>query len=341
MALRDGHFGKNKSGLTLLDADGEEYMEDCVTEWQDDGEVLVVQGADCDPWSDEYALRLHRAHPTESENQSSSSVPSRTLSACSLEEEFESRGCLRVSFQDLSKPGSNDATGSRIRRMLGLRNPALEDPPNDMSPDSGISDGHHATPEEQAAQREEWSKELALIEDEIQTLRHVLDSKRMAAQELKRKLGLTGWREFAEDMNQGIKNVKESNVCVKVGETVNHVAVAVVSAPIYQKTESAIKATAEKTTSILGGIGSNISCKLGQLKNSESFRSFEERVGSAYENVKTKMGNSRSNSTQSFEEALRETDTRRSGSIGALSPLSATTPTIAEEDASIVKGPPS
>ncbi|XP_046384497.1 tumor protein D52 isoform X6 [Ischnura elegans] len=198
---------------------------------------------------------------------------------------------------------------------------SLEDPPNDMSPDSGISDGHHATPEEQAAQREEWSKELALIEDEIQTLRHVLDSKRMAAQELKRKLGLTGWREFAEDMNQGIKNVKESNV--------------------YQKTESAIKATAEKTTSILGGIGSNISCKLGQLKNSESFRSFEERVGSAYENVKTKMGNSRSNSTQSFEEALRETDTRRSGSIGALSPLSATTPTIAEEDASIVKGPPS
>lgn len=54
----------------------------------------------------------------------------------------------------------------------------------------------------------------------------------------------------------------------------------------YQKTESVIKTTAEKTTSLLGGFGSTVSSKLGQLKNSESFRSFEERVGSAYENVK-------------------------------------------------------
>jgi hypothetical protein len=54
----------------------------------------------------------------------------------------------------------------------------------------------------------------------------------------------------------------------------------------YQKTESVIKTTAEKTTSLLGGFGSTVTSKLGQLKNSESFRSFEEKVGSAYENVK-------------------------------------------------------
>jgi hypothetical protein len=54
----------------------------------------------------------------------------------------------------------------------------------------------------------------------------------------------------------------------------------------YQKTESVIKTTAEKTTSLLGGFGSTVTTKLGQLKNSESFRSLEEKVGSAYENVK-------------------------------------------------------
>jgi hypothetical protein len=54
----------------------------------------------------------------------------------------------------------------------------------------------------------------------------------------------------------------------------------------YQKTESVIKTTAEKTTSLLGGFGSSVTTKLGQLKNSESFRSLEEKVGSAYENVK-------------------------------------------------------
>jgi len=57
----------------------------------------------------------------------------------------------------------------------------------------------------------------------------------------------------------------------------------------YQKTESVVKTAAEKTTSILGGFGVGFTSKIGQLKNSESFRSFEERVGSAYENVKVSL----------------------------------------------------
>jgi len=75
---------------------------------------------------------------------------------------------------------------------------------------------------------------------------------------------------------------------------------------VYQKTESAIKATAEKTTSLLGGIGSAMSQKIGALKNTDSFRSMEERVSSAVSSVKTKVGGSRSGSVQSFDEALRE-----------------------------------
>lgn len=54
----------------------------------------------------------------------------------------------------------------------------------------------------------------------------------------------------------------------------------------YQKTESVLKSTAEKTTSILGGFGSGITMKLGQMRNSDSFRSLEEKVGSACENIK-------------------------------------------------------
>jgi hypothetical protein len=56
--------------------------------------------------------------------------------------------------------------------------------------------------------------------------------------------------------------------------------------PRYQKTETAIKSTAEKTTSFLGGLGSGLTAKLGAVKNSETFRSLEEKVGSAYTNVK-------------------------------------------------------
>ncbi|XP_046672178.1 tumor protein D54 isoform X7 [Homalodisca vitripennis] len=210
---------------------------------------------------------------------------------------------VKVRFEDLSKPYLARITGHKgYSRFLQLIRGA-EEPPTDVSPDSGINELAGLSPEEQERQKQEWTAELAKVEEEIQTLRHVLASKVKASQELKRKLGFSVWREFQDDMSQGIRNVKESNV--------------------YQKTESVIKTTAEKTTSILGGLGSGLTSKIGALKNSESFRSFEDKIGSAYENVKTKVTTSRSNSMVNFEEALREAEANRK------SP--ATTPTINEE----------
>jgi len=136
--------------------------------------------------------------------------------------------------------------------------------------------------EEQERLRSEWSQELARVEEEIATLRTVLNSKIRHASELKRKLGITVWKEITDDVNQGLKNVKESQV--------------------YQKTESALKTTAEKTSSLLGGLTSGLTNKLSQMKKSDSYRSIEERVGSAYENVKTKVSTSRSGSVHSFDE---------------------------------------
>lgn len=163
------------------------------------------------------------------------------------------------------------------------------------------------TLEEQERQKAAWSADLAKVEEEIQTLRHVLANKVRVSQELKRKLGISVWKELTDDVNQGLKNVKESQV--------------------FQKTESVFKSTAEKTTSILGGFGSGISMKLGQMRNSDSFRSLEERVGSAYENVKTKVVPSRSSSIQSFDDALREAAETRRASAAVL----ATSPTIPED----------
>ncbi|KAF4527911.1 hypothetical protein B566_EDAN011302 [Ephemera danica] len=203
---------------------------------------------------------------------------------------------------------------SKLRRLLKLGLKADEAPPgrlsaagsaSDVSPDSGIAELAHLTPEEQEAQRREWQEELAKVEDEIATFRHVLASKTRQAHELKRKLGISVWREFQDDLGQGIRNVKESNV--------------------FQKTESVLKTTAEKTTSILGGFGVGLTTKIGQLKNSDSFRSFEEKVGSAYENVKTKVS-SRSNSVTSFDDALREAEGRRTSNGTPV-----TSPTIPEE----------
>ncbi|XP_016841477.1 tumor protein D54 isoform X4 [Nasonia vitripennis] len=183
------------------------------------------------------------------------------------------------------------------------------------------------TVEEQERQKAEWSAELAKIEDEIQTLREVLSSKVRMAHELKRKLGISVWKELSVDVNQGLKNVKESQVYQNVGEKLGRFTRTVSENSLYQKTESVLKNTAEKTTSILGGFGSGLSMKIGQMRNSDSFRSLEEKVGSAYENVKGRVTPSRSNSTQSFDEALREAGASRRASAAP----SATSPTIPED----------
>ncbi|XP_055535930.1 tumor protein D52 isoform X4 [Wyeomyia smithii] len=156
------------------------------------------------------------------------------------------------------------------------------------------------TSEEQDAQRAEWSQELARVEEEITTLRTVLQSKIRLASELKRKLGITVWKEITDDVSQGFKNVKESTV--------------------YQKTETALKTTAGKTTSVLGGITTKMTQKLSEMKQSDSYRSFEEKVGSAYENVRSKVS-SRSSSIQSLSDL--QNDERRS---------SITTPTAIPEE---------
>ncbi|KAL1123203.1 hypothetical protein AAG570_002290 [Ranatra chinensis] len=194
---------------------------------------------------------------------------------------------VRVRFEDLSKPYLAKITSQKNYTKF-LQLVRGEGPPTDLSPDSGINDLSGMSPEDQEKQKEQWAEELAELEAEMKTLRDVLATKMKKAQELKRKLGFSVWKEFQDDMTHGIKSVKESNVYHTVEEKVGNLSRAVISAPIYQKTESVIKATTEKTSSLLGGIGSGISSKLGQLKNSESFRSFEEKVGTAYENVKVR-----------------------------------------------------
>lgn len=54
------------------------------------------------------------------------------------------------------------------------------------------------------------------VEEEIQTLRHVLASKIGVSHVLKRKLGISVWRELSDDVNQGFRSVKESQVYVSM-----------------------------------------------------------------------------------------------------------------------------
>ncbi|XP_025416526.1 tumor protein D52 isoform X7 [Sipha flava] len=223
----------------------------------------------------------------------------RTLASATDPLSSNSPAAGKTKFLDRIKEHKSYQKLARIVKKKG------EEPPVIMSPDSGINELQGLSLEEQEKQKEEWQQELNKVEEEIKTLREVLGSKVKASQELRRKLGYTVWQEISEDVSQSLRNVKESNVYQNVEGKVKQFGTAVAETPIYQKTESVVKTTAEKATTIFGGFGSGLTTKLGQIKNSESFRSFEEKVGSALENVKTKVA-SRSNSMQNFDEILEE-----------------------------------
>ncbi|XP_017038689.1 uncharacterized protein LOC108086306 isoform X3 [Drosophila ficusphila] len=219
---------------------------------------------------------------------------------------------VRVTFIDFSKPYLAKISNSdNYKRFLNIGHRSRDNTANlsdPASPAASVASAEIAAEfaalsvEEKEQRRAEWSQELARVEEEINTLRTVLASKTRHASDLKRKLGITVWKEVTDDMNQGIRNLKESTV--------------------YQRTESVLKSTGEKTASVFGSITSGISSKLSQMKNSESMRSIEASVGSAYENVKVSYEHnnfmcqshatkvtSRSGSVSSFPDALDENNT--------------------------------
>ncbi|XP_050326228.1 uncharacterized protein LOC126756851 isoform X1 [Bactrocera neohumeralis] len=238
---------------------------------------------------------------------------------------------VKVTFIDFSKPYlAKISSSENYKKFLNIGSTITKDNTSKLSepasPVASVASADIAaefaalTAEEQEKQRAEWSQELARVEEEINTLRTVLASKTRHASDLKRKLGITMWKEITDDMNQGLKNVKESSVFQSVEQSVGNLTKAVHDAPIFQRTESVLKSTSEKTASVFGSITSGITSKFSQMKNSDSMRSIEEKVGSAYENVKvsyehnnflcqphaTRVSTSRSGSINSFPDALNE-----------------------------------
>ncbi|XP_034477962.1 tumor protein D52 isoform X3 [Drosophila innubila] len=226
---------------------------------------------------------------------------------------------VKVTFIDFSKPYLAKISNSdNYKRFLTIGHTAkvynsanLSEP---ASPAASVASAEIAaeyaalTLEEKEQRRAEWNQELARVDEEINTLRTVLASKTRHASDLRRKLGITVWKELTDDVNQGVKNLKESHVYQSVEQSVGNISKAVHEAPIFQRTESVLKSTGEKTASVFGSITSGITSKFSQMKNSESMRSIEASVGSAYENVKTKVA-SRSGSVTSFPDALDENNT--------------------------------
>ncbi|XP_076457042.1 uncharacterized protein LOC143291195 isoform X4 [Babylonia areolata] len=159
-------------------------------------------------------------------------------------------------------------------------------------------------PAERDQQISQWKEELEKIEGEIVMLRHVLGSKVRRANELKRNLGITPFKEFKHDLAMGLTQIKESNTYQKTSETIHDWNEKISHTSAYQKTSAVVKTASEKTTSAFSTVGAAVSRKLGDIKNSQAFKSMEEKVSTSYASVKSKVTGSKS--TDDIDAAVQE-----------------------------------
>ncbi|XP_040210418.1 tumor protein D52 isoform X2 [Rana temporaria] len=122
-------------------------------------------------------------------------------------------------------------------------------------------------------------RELEKVEEEIQTLNQVLAAKERRLAEIKRKLGVTPLTELKQNISKGLQDVAATNVYRKTSETLSH--------------------AGQRASAAISTVGSVITKKLEDVKNSPTFKSFEEKV----ENLKSKVGGPKQ-STGDFEEVL-------------------------------------
>ncbi|XP_027000483.1 tpd52 like 2b isoform X7 [Tachysurus fulvidraco] len=134
---------------------------------------------------------------------------------------------------------------------------------------------------------EELKSELTKVEDEIQTLRQVLMAKERHASELKRKLGLSPLTELKQNITKGWQDVQTSNAYLSASATMDDIA----NSEVYKKTQETLSQAGQKTSAAFSTVGSAISRKLGDMRNSPTFKSFEDKVG----NLKSKVVGGRVN----------------------------------------------
>ncbi|XP_036388883.1 tpd52 like 2b isoform X11 [Megalops cyprinoides] len=161
---------------------------------------------------------------------------------------------------------------------------------------------------------EELRSELTKVEEEINTLRQVLSAKEKHAYELKRKLGLSPLNEFKQNLTKGWQDVQTSNAYVKTTEKLGEWNERVTSSDLYKKTQETLSQAGQKTSAALSNMGTAISKRLGDMRalpfshsfgnysirhsismpamrNSPTFKSFEDKVG----NIKYKVVGGRGN----------------------------------------------
>ncbi|XP_071387101.1 tpd52 like 2b isoform X3 [Centroberyx affinis] len=191
-------------------------------------------------------------------------------------------------------PASQDINLNSPNKGLGVeRSDSLSDVPVEGAVGNSVNPLPPGLTEEEA---EELRTELTRVEEEIGTLRQVLSAKEKHAVELKRKLGLSPLNELRQNLTKGWQDVQTSNAYVSASATLDDIT----RSEAYKKTQETLSQAGQKTSAALSTVGTAISRRLGDMRNSPTFKSFEDKVG----NLKYKVVGPKGNG-----EAVTPTDT--------------------------------
>ncbi|CAI5648935.1 tpd52 like 2b isoform X9 [Oreochromis niloticus] len=190
-------------------------------------------------------------------------------------------------------PASQDINLNSPNKGLGVdRTDSLSDVPVEGAMGNPANPPPPGLTEEEV---EELRTELTKVEEEINTLRQVLCAKERHAAELKRKLGLNPLNELRQNLTRSWQDVQTSNA--------------------YKKTQETLSQAGQKTTAALSTVSTAISKKIGDMRalpfsnsfssnysirhsismpamrNSPTFKSFEDKMGNLKYKVVGQRGN--------------------------------------------------
>ncbi|XP_076873958.1 tumor protein D53 isoform X2 [Brachyhypopomus gauderio] len=131
-------------------------------------------------------------------------------------------------------------------------------------------------------EREELHSELIKLEEEIATLKQVLATKEKRQLELKQYLDVSPLSGLRQNISRGWNDVQSTTA--------------------YKKTSETLSTASQKTSVALNSLGTAISRKIEDMRNSSGFKSFEEKVENTVSNIKSKVGGSGTGA--SFEDVL-------------------------------------
>lgn len=177
---------------------------------------------------------------------------------------FDFNTGVNKSYLYLSPNGNVSPPGSPALQKRGL---LRTDPVPEEGEDVAATIGANEPLSEE--EREELRRELTKVEEEIQTLSQVLAAKEKHLAEIKRKLGINSLQELKQNLAKGWQDVTATSA--------------------YKKTSETLSQAGQKASAAFSSVGSVITKKLEDVKNSPTFKSFEEKV----ENLKSKVGGSK------------------------------------------------